>query len=367
MTRVLIVGTGTIGQPLAKAALELKSQLGIDEIIILKNTPRVEDVGMVRRFQSCGAKICAYEEKFSQFVQFGMTPDYDFETALSLANVIIDCTKDDLALKMKEDFYFYRHHTQKCRGFIAQGGAKGFGIPFAYNINNKALYWSGSPHKFIQVVSCNTHNILAILQTLVLAHEGPDYLESGRFYLQRRVSDVSQKKGIIGIEVGTPSDPKFGSHQAADAMAVLRTISVRGDLDIHSRAHKSPNPYMHVIDFNLKLKTSLTLAEATARFWENPLTATTHQTMNNVVFSAGRDWGHFGRILNQTVVCLPSLEVLNGGREIEGTCFTPQDGNSLLSSFAALLYLLDGTENKSEWREKMKNIFHRPPFIFEEV
>src|SRR3989344_3134153 len=79
MTRVLIVGTGTIGQPLAKAALELKSQLGIDEIIILKNTPRIEDVGMVRRFQSCGAKICAYEEKFSQFVQFGMTPDYDFE------------------------------------------------------------------------------------------------------------------------------------------------------------------------------------------------------------------------------------------------------------------------------------------------
>src|SRR3989344_5810424 len=328
MTRVLIVGTGTIGQPLAKAALELKSQLGIDEIIILKNTPRVEDVGMVRRFQSCGAKICAYKEKFSKFVQFGMTPDYDFETALYLANVIIDCTKDDLALKMKEDFYFYRHHTQKCRGFIAQGGAKGFGIPFAYNINNKALYWSGSPHKFIQVVSCNTHNILAILQTLVLAHEGPNYLESGRFYLQRRVSDVSQKKGIIGIEVGTPSDPKFGSHQAADAMAVLRTISVRGDLDIHSRAH---------------------------------------QTLNNVVFSAGRDWGHFGRILNQTVVCLPSLEVLNGGREIEGTCFTPQDGNSLLSSFAALLYLLDGTENKSEWREKMKNIFHRLPFIFEEV
>lgn len=362
MTRVLIVGTGTIGQPLAKAALELKSQLEIGEIIILKNTPRAEDVGMIKRFQSCGAKICAYEEQISKFVQLGIAPDYDFETALSLADVVIDCTKDDLALKMKEDFY--QRYVYMCRGFIAQGGAKGFGIPFAYNINNKALYWSGSPHKWIQVVSCNTHNILAVLNTLVSDREG---LESGRFYLQRRVSDISQKKGIVGIEVGTPSDPKFGSHQAADAMAVLRTMGFRDDLDIHSRAHKSPNPYMHVIDFNLKLKSPLTLTEAIHRFEKNPLIAVTRQTMNNVVFSAGRDWGHFGRILNQTVVCLPSLEVLNGGREIEGTCFTPQDGNSLLTSFAALLYLLDETENKSEWQEKMKNIFYRLPFIFEEV
>ena len=51
------------------------------------------------------------------------------------------------------------------------------------------------------------------------------------------------------------------------------------------------------------------------------------------VFSFGRDHGHFGRILNQTVISKPSLNLKNG-TEFTGFCFTPQDGNSLLSSIS---------------------------------
>ena len=51
------------------------------------------------------------------------------------------------------------------------------------------------------------------------------------------------------------------------------------------------------------------------------------------VFSFGRDHGHFGRILNQTVISKPSLHIKNG-TEVTGFCFTPQDGNSLLSSIS---------------------------------
>jgi hypothetical protein len=58
------------------------------------------------------------------------------------------------------------------------------------------------------------------------------------------------------------------------------------------------------------------------------------------VFSFGRDHGLFGRILNQTVVVNQSL-ALRGDREVVGMCFTPQDGNSLLSSIAAALWFLD--------------------------
>ena len=47
----------------------------------------------------------------------------------------------------------------------------------------------------------------------------------------------------------------------------------------------------------------------------------------------------FGRILNVTVVALPTLAVRNG-TEIVGYCFTPQDGNSLLSSVSAATWLL---------------------------
>jgi glyceraldehyde-3-phosphate dehydrogenase (NAD(P)) len=33
--------------------------------------------------------------------------------------------------------------------------------------------------------------------------------------------------------------------------------------------------------------------------------------------------------------------LVRGGREVTGFCFTPQDGNSLMSSVAAALWLID--------------------------
>ena len=54
----------------------------------------------------------------------------------------------------------------------------------------------------------------------------------------------------------------------------------------------------------------------------------------------GRDHGYYGRILSQTVVVSPTLTVRKN-REIYGFCFTPQDGNSLVSSIAAALWLID--------------------------
>ena len=65
----------------------------------------------------------------------------------------------------------------------------------------------------------------------------------------------------------------------------------------------------------------------------------TYKDSANAVFSFGRDQGHYGRILNVTVVSLPTP----GGAqrtEILGYCFTPQDGNSLLSSVSAATWLL---------------------------
>jgi hypothetical protein len=58
-----------------------------------------------------------------------------------------------------------------------------------------------------------------------------------------------------------------------------------------------------------------------------------------VIFSFGRDHGYFGRILSQTVVPIETLAVRNGN-ELVGFCFTPQDGNALLSSVAATLWYL---------------------------
>ena len=68
------------------------------------------------------------------------------------------------------------------------------------------------------------------------------------------------------------------------------------------------------------------------------------KTNANRVFSFGRDHGYYGRIYNQTVISVPTLSVRNTSSEttVTGFCFTPQDGNSLLSSTSAILYGLYG-------------------------
>ena len=64
-------------------------------------------------------------------------------------------------------------------------------------------------------------------------------------------------------------------------------------------------------------------------------------------------------MLNQTVVSTPSLTVRDG-LEITGFCFTPQDGNSLLSSAAAAAWLLD----PHTYEERLDIL---TPYLFEEV
>ena len=97
---------------------------------------------------------------------------------------------------------------------------------------------------------------------------------------------------------------------------------------------------MHSIWFNLELKRDTTLEEVKERLRDNPRVAMTDKRDANLIFSFGRDHGYYGRILSQTVVVVPTLTVRHE-REIYGFCFTPQDGNSLLSSIAAALWLID--------------------------
>ena len=87
--------------------------------------------------------------------------------------------------------------------------------------------------------------------------------------------------------------------------------------------------------------------------------ALTFKNSSNSVFSFGRDHGHYGRILNQTVVAEATLAVVND-HDIYGWCFTPQDGNSLLSSVAAVtrFFYPDEYENKIQCLK---------PYFFSEV
>ena len=136
---------------------------------------------------------------------------------------------------------------------------------------------------------------------------------------------------------GTHPDERFGTHHARDAHHLFTTLGF--DLPIFSSAMKLNTQYMHSMWFSLSLDRDITRDEAIDLLAANPRVALTHRNSANSIFSFGRDHGYFGRILNQAVVPIESLTIRDG-HEVVGFCFTPQDGNSLLSSIAATLWYL---------------------------
>ena len=116
---------------------------------------------------------------------------------------------------------------------------------------------------------------------------------------------------------------------------------------------------MHILHFYLKVKNPTTIQKVISKLENNDKIAITDKINSNEVFSFGRDHGHFGRILNQTVISIPSLNVRNG-TEVTGFCFTPQDGNSLLSSISIAEWFL----YPNSYEEKIQCL---SPFFFDEV
>ena len=200
-------------------------------------------------------------------------------------------------------------------------------------------------NNFIQVVSCNTHNICSILKSL---SPNFDRIVDADFVCIRRANDISQNGSFIASpEVGSHKDSTFGTHHAADASRVLNTM--HHYLPLYSSAMKVNSQYMHTIRFNVTVKGYEDKETIMNKFKENPFVALTHKNLANKVFSFGRDHGYYGRIYNHTVVSIPSIQATSTGKgtKISGFCFTPQDGNSLLSSVATALYGLHGDSYKT--------------------
>jgi len=351
---VLIVGTGTIGEPLIGLLSDLKEQLCLDSVMFHKRTPLVDEVAKVNSLINRGAGLVVDADRVEAFQELGHEPVLNYEAALKLSDVVIDCTP--VGNTAKKDHYLPLASTRgKKRVFIAQGSEKGFGIPYAYGINDVVL--ENKPD-FIQVVSCNTHNISSLVKTIT-----PDVsnLVYGDFTCIRRANDISQNGSFIASpEVGKHSDARFGTHHARDTYDLFGTI--HENPNIFSSALKINTQYMHIIRFTMQIKGSAKKENIINRFRENKFTSLSHKTLTNKVFSFGRDHGYYGRIFNHTVVSIPSLYAgqLSGETLVSGYCFTPQDGNSLLSSVAATMHALYGTK----YTNYMK---HFDKFLFDEI
>ncbi len=329
---VHIVGTGTIGEPLISLFTDFGDRFGLDEVTFHKRTPLADDRARIQHVMKRGARLATDDGARAEFEKLGHTVSYSAEEALERATVVIDCTP--VGNKMKE-----KHYTslKGPRGFLAQGSEFGFGKPYARGINDEVLV--SEEDRFIQIVSCNTHNITTLIKTLSKEKDGTYALEHAQFVCMRRANDITQTESFIAApSVGKHTDAEFGTHHARDAHGVFTTMDV--DLNLFSSAVKLNSQYMHSIWFHLLMNRDFTLREVKRRFNDNALVAQTAKRDANLIFSFGRDHGYYGRILSQTVVVEPTL-ALRHKREVYGFCFTPQDGNSLLSSVAAALWLIE--------------------------
>ena len=348
-----VVGTGTLGEPMINLLLKLQMDLDVDEITFHKNTPRSDDRVRIQNLMRLGGKLAVEVEKMADFEKIGLQPTYTRQEALEQAAVVIDCTAEGHGLDHKENWY---RHLSKPRGFIAQGSEFGFGKMYAHGINDAVLV--PGEDRYLQVVSCNTHNLAVLINTLALHDNQPGNLIEGRFVCMRRATDLSQESSFVPApDVGKHSDNKFGTHHAKDAWHLFQTMNL--DLDLFSSAIKINTQYMHSLWFNLRLRETITRSEVLDRLHANPYVALTEKTMSSPIFSFGRDHGYFGRLLNQTVISVPTISVRDG-HEITGFCFTPQDGNSLLSSIAAAAWLLDPNHYE-------EHIRFMTPYLFDEL
>ena len=335
---VHVVGTGTIGEPLIGLLADFREPLGIDEVTFHKRTPLLTDRSKVRNLIRRGARFVTDSKSFDGFRELGLDPELETHEALDNADVVIDCTPSGVGTSNKQEYYQrFAHNTL---GFIAQGSEFGFGKPYARGINDAALVRGDD--QYIHVVSCNTHNLSVLVETIALADGGAENFVSGRFVCIRRANDISQDTSFIPApEVGSHKDKRFGTHHARDAWYLFNTLGL--ELDLYSSALKLNTQYMHTIWFSIMVRNRTTADDVIDRMRANDRVALTHKRSAGTVFSFGRDHGHYGRILNQTVVPHDTLTVRerDGGYEVIGFCFTPQDGNALLSSVAATCWFLD--------------------------
>jgi glyceraldehyde-3-phosphate dehydrogenase/erythrose-4-phosphate dehydrogenase len=329
---VHVVGTGTIGEPLIGLFTDFRDRLGIDEVTFNKRQALASDRAKINHLMLRGAKLAATDDVRDDFEALGHNVSFETSEALERATVIIDCTPHGNAHKTET-----YDRLRGPRGFIAQGSEFGFGKPYARGVNDECL--DPGNDRFIQVVSCNTHNITTLVKTLGTDGAPGFGIDRGIFICMRRANDVTQSDSFVPApQVGKHDDPDFGTHHARDAHEVFSTLG--HDLDFFSSAVKLNTQYMHSLWFHLHLKERTTLDEVKAKFLDNQLVAVTDKRHANLSFSFGRDHGYYGRMLSQGVVVLPTLAVRRE-REVYGFCFTPQDGNSLLSSVAATLWHID--------------------------
>lgn len=298
--------------------------------------------------------MCVEEDKKDAFSSLGLEPQLSIDEGLERADVVIDATSEGVGMRNKDEFY--KRYEDSIKGFMAQGSESDFGTIYAYGINDE-IFTRGTMPKYVQIASCNTHAAAASVKHFGYEN-GKSIVEHADLTFIRRASDVSQNKSVPAPEVSEYKYDRFGTHHAKDVHRLFQTIG--DDIDVFSSALKVNSQYMHSLSAHLSLTKETSKEDILNIIHETPQLSLTYKPSINQVFSFGRDHGFFGRILNQSIFVEPSIMV--NGRHLYFWSFTPQDGNSILSSIRAALFYLYEDEKQVD---SLMEATH--PWLFDEV
>lgn len=336
MVRVHVQGAGTIGAPLVNLLAKHGSELGFDEVTFTKHTPRARDRPRINRLTETGARFVVDGDRRSEFEDTGFDVDGTLDEALEGATVVVEATPSGIALDRKPTY----ESMDGPAGFLAQGSESGFGTPYAAEINDDVL--DDEDGRFVHIVSCNTHNIAALVRAVTA--DDPTQLDEGSVVCIRRGTDVGQAGKAPMAPHLSIHDEAEGTHHAHDVVELYETTGI--ELDLFSSAIKIPTQFMHTIWFEFELEEDTDRDEVIGRIDDDPLVATTAKMDADLVFNMGREFGPFGRILNQGAIATESLHVDDD--MVRGFCFTPQDGNALVSNVRATTRFA----HPDDWRKR---------------
>ena len=91
LKNILIVGTGTIGEPLIGLLSDFRDELGI-RVFFHKRPPLLDERAKVNSLVKRGAKLVVDKDKLEAFESCGHKAGTTSGLAFDLADVIIDCT-----------------------------------------------------------------------------------------------------------------------------------------------------------------------------------------------------------------------------------------------------------------------------------
>ena len=104
---VLVVGTGTIGEPLIGLISDFRKELNVDEVLFYKRTPLVEEVPKVNSLCERGAKLVATDiGTAARFSELGNKAHMLFPEALEKSDVVVDCTPAPKLIMFRSPGYF---------------------------------------------------------------------------------------------------------------------------------------------------------------------------------------------------------------------------------------------------------------------